>query len=222
MSIIVGDPSTYPTSFEAPDDGDDEDAESVNVAIEALANRTEYLKALKHPASGIIRWCRGGETSLSPAGDKFWSRGSISGSYGAWVLNHPDADGNDSVLTMPVRLPHGAVLAEVRAYLDGTPTSGTHSAMPSSKPSMRLVKVDPVTGTCTSLGNATDAETTVVGYEALHNWALGFFTPPTIDNASFHYAVQVHGEAGTNSKGGSKLYGVRLQFSMTNLDEAAS
>jgi hypothetical protein len=44
MSLITGDGTTYPASFEAPDDGDDRDAASHLVGLEALADRTEYLK----------------------------------------------------------------------------------------------------------------------------------------------------------------------------------
>jgi hypothetical protein len=44
MSLITGDGTTYPASFEAPDDGDDRDAVAHLVGLEALADRTEYLK----------------------------------------------------------------------------------------------------------------------------------------------------------------------------------
>jgi hypothetical protein len=44
MSLITGDGTTYPASFEAPDDGDDRDAAAILVGLEALADRTEHLK----------------------------------------------------------------------------------------------------------------------------------------------------------------------------------
>lgn len=44
MSVITGNGATYPTSFEGPDDGDDRDAGSINAALEALADRTEYMR----------------------------------------------------------------------------------------------------------------------------------------------------------------------------------
>ncbi len=44
MSLITGDGTTYPASFEAPDDGDDRDAAAVLVGLEALADRTEHLR----------------------------------------------------------------------------------------------------------------------------------------------------------------------------------
>lgn len=44
MSVITGDGSSYPATFEGPDDADERDAASVLVALEALADRTEYIK----------------------------------------------------------------------------------------------------------------------------------------------------------------------------------
>lgn len=40
----AGDPDSFPASFELPDDNDDLDAASVGVGLEALADRTQYLK----------------------------------------------------------------------------------------------------------------------------------------------------------------------------------
>lgn len=46
-SIISGDPSVYPGSFEVADDGNEPTAASVVVGVEALANRTAYLNDKK-------------------------------------------------------------------------------------------------------------------------------------------------------------------------------
>lgn len=40
----AGDDTVFPEDFTIPDDGDDEDASSVDVALEALGDRTAYLK----------------------------------------------------------------------------------------------------------------------------------------------------------------------------------
>lgn len=45
----AGDGTTYPASFMVPDDGDAKTASSVNVAFEALADRTAYLAARTIP-----------------------------------------------------------------------------------------------------------------------------------------------------------------------------
>jgi hypothetical protein len=44
-SPFAGSSATYPTTYLIPSDGDDIDAASVNVAFEALGDRTEWLRA---------------------------------------------------------------------------------------------------------------------------------------------------------------------------------
>jgi hypothetical protein len=52
-SPIAGNAGSYPTDFVIPDDGDPRSASSVNVAFEALADRTAYLNA-RTPIIGSI------------------------------------------------------------------------------------------------------------------------------------------------------------------------
>ena len=44
-SPFAGSSATYPATYLIPSDGDDRDAASVNVALEALGDRTEFLRA---------------------------------------------------------------------------------------------------------------------------------------------------------------------------------
>jgi hypothetical protein len=51
---ISGDPNSFPVNFSVPDDGDARTAASVNVAFEALADRTANLDALYGNLRGIV------------------------------------------------------------------------------------------------------------------------------------------------------------------------
>ncbi len=93
---------TFPSDYTIPDDGDPEDAASVNVALEALGDRTAFLRSrldalpslaaltsILAPSDGLVRLVRGFgifvfDASATPSISPF-ALASGDGTPGAWV-----------------------------------------------------------------------------------------------------------------------------------------
>lgn len=232
--IINGDENApWAIGFEAPDDGDDEDAASVDVGLECLANRTAYLKALRHPATGIERWLTIPEPLHSPVrveigeevGDVVWNSPwredvagttTVTGWRNAYIPEVPVAQ----ALSFMLELPHGCVLKGLNAHLTGADGSGS---MPSSRPKLQLFAWTPglaVGTTVAPLATFTDTSLTRADYELPHS--IGGNVNVTIDRGASLYRVRFTSEGGSNSNPGLILHGVKVRFDMTHMDGAAS
>lgn len=211
----AGDETVPWADLTIPDDGDDEDGSSVDVAFECLADRTKYLKALRHETSSVYR-----ELNSHP-----WTN-----TPGNWeIAKYPDDPigwrqiafvDNDRTLVFPFDLPHGCTLLNLFVRIKPF----THVALPSVLPAWTLLEIDGLTGSPSVLASTTDAPANVAAYNAAHSIARISGLGQVIDRVAKRYRLEVFGESssGTGGAVGLVVIGIRARFSMTHLDEAGS
>lgn len=235
-------PSTYtpdstnnPTSFTEPDDGDNEDAASVNVFLEGLADKAAHMnlpeqsntEKYRLASRSITRVSKSAPISsfdISNAPD--WTFGGntapISSPGGTWMvaINSP---GIDQEVTQILEIPHGASVTEVRVTLKG---SAGHGALPATMPHLKLYKLAVSGGVATLLGEIDDPSSGTVTYETAHQVILTGggvdFTSFTVDNSAEVYFVVLSNERGANSQIGLSYFGSEATFTLTRQDDGAA
>lgn len=206
---IAGDENAPWVSFEAPDDGDDEDAESVDVGLECLANRTAYLKALRHPATAVDHWLEYTE----PTEDWIVNTDAGGGAPGGWI--HPTSGGvTGDLLSFPLSVPNGVTIKRIDAFVDPR----THASIPAVRPLFRLWRWAPgITGNGGALiVSATDTSLTAPDYELPHSFGVN--VNHVVTKATHIYRVFFFSEAGAGSETNTYLMGIRVRYDMTHLD----
>lgn len=209
--------TAWNTDYTIPDDGDDIDAASVNVAEEAVGNRTECLRRqvygipLASDAGGGYDWVPVALTPVANEGDNWSFRipprtGTGVGAAGWVQLSAAD----HYALVFPLDdLPKAGKLVQLIAQV----VAGTgHSTLPGAthRPELQLWVQDPgdATATVTLVQSQTDASASVAAYEANHTITMTGITTVTWENAaqSRYYAV-LYGE---DNGGGDGLIGYTI------------
>lgn len=213
----AGDPDADWEDLTIPDDGDDEDASSVDVAFETLANRTAYNKALRHETSSVYRCLNAHPWTNTPAN---WEVSRYPDDPMGWKQISLSGSPTDRTLVFPFSIPHGCVLFNLFVRIK----PATHLSLPSILPGWNLIEIDHSTGAPTVIASVTDSPANVAAYNAAHDMAKITGLSATGDKANKHYRLEVFGETSSGSSGavGLVVIGVRARFSMTVLDEGPS
>jgi hypothetical protein len=209
----AGDPDADWEDFTIPDDGDDEDASSVDVAFETAANRTAYLKALRHETSSVFRVLNAHPWTNTPGN---WEVESYPSDPLGWKQLAFVND--DRTLVFPFNLPHGCTLYNLFVRIKPV----AHLSVPTVPPGWNLIEIDRATGAPLVVASVTDAPANVAAYNAAHDLAKVSGLTAVIDRDSKRYQLEVFGESTSGSFGAAGLVvvSIRARISMTHLDEA--
>jgi hypothetical protein len=209
----VGDPNAPWEDDTIPDDGDDEDAASVDVALQSHADKLAYLKALRHESSSVYRVLNAHPWTNTP---------------GNWEVERYPSDplgwkqlafvDNDRTLVFPFNLPHGCTLYNLFVRIKPV----VHVSVPTVPPGWNLIEIDRATGAPTVVASMTDAPANVAAYNAAHDLAKVSGLSAVIDRDAKRYQLEVFGESSSGSFGavGLVVVSIRARFSMTHLEEA--
>jgi len=159
----AGNPAVFPVDFTVPDDSDDFDVTSVNVAFEALADRTAWLKA-QLSSSSMRRAAIASPTFHTT----HWTANGIGSRWTTLAGN--DGGGDYAYLYFPVLLPNGCTVTSISVLVN--PANGHGGVDPSVKCQIRLMSQDLTTGSLASLLSATDTTTPIASYEAMHEFSV--------------------------------------------------
>ena len=186
-SSYAGDPDLFPTAANIPSDGDEPDAAAWTVSLEALLDRTVWLRAriLSEPIVRVLS-----ETPhYRPAQ---WEP-----SVGAGYLMSIATGVTGTDIVWPLRLPQGARVDYFRLYI--TPTSG-HIFPIQFGPGLAICRMAHATGTLEVLAMTTEAPVNS-SYEVRHEVQVAADpgTPITIDNGTYAYFLLFRNEDGTNA-----------------------
>ncbi len=211
-------PANNPSAYTAPVDGDLKPVASVRVMLEGLADKAAHLDwpesdaTKKYPLASrlLTRTVRAAFVPSVPAN---WT--SLLGGAMVQTGGTPTVSGGFQILD----LPDGAVLSELRIYIDPI---GGHGALPATMPKVQVFRWVPATGVSTSLVSQTDPSASVVAYEALHVITATLGTTETIDNVNNVYAVVFDSEGGANSLNGLQVEGSRAVYTVTSQDPGAA
>lgn len=103
-------------------------------------------------------------------------------------------------LMIPIlKLPLGADITQIKAYIDGKGGGVTHAALPATLPSLLLRKRPLSTGVAATVGTVTDAPANLAAYEAYHALTLNIGDGVAPINGTDDYWLQLTGESGANS-----------------------
>ena len=201
MSTTYGGTATYPALITLPSDGDTRDAASVNTGLEALADRTEYLRAsfpgladsmfqlvpLNAPCVGLesAAWTSDGNMAVHG-----WVQSDTSAAYRiAWTLPTPSK----------------GKLYAVSLWFDGNGSGLSHAGpgLPATLPIFYLFESDALAGTFTAIKTTTIAPANLAAYETLQRVDIIPASSPTFDgNATKSYVLAVSGETGAGAQDG--------------------
>lgn len=220
MHTYTPDPDNFPASITLPDDGDDEDATSVNDPFEDTVDRTAYIT--KHyPLDATTTLIRSQPMSLVPV-----SMNSETPITPQWGWAGPVWVQNDTTFTVavsidcPLDLPHDATLNSVEVVLNGKLITG-HSSLPATMPAIRVFKTNISTGTATPISSlTTDPSGTVGAYDVAHT--VTATVGAAVDRVGYSYSVRIIGESGANSVAGLNICGIVSNCDVANLDKGAS
>lgn len=196
-----------------PDDGDDEDAASVDVALEVLADRTAYLKALRHPATL--------ESKIQKHPQYDWSRWDQSQATPAGLLEFTahTTQSHTNRVVYDVVAPSGCTITGAFMKVRGAPGHGAFpGGKPAKMPKIELWKRNGGSGG-TLVGSATDGSGSAGAFEANHN--VNFACSEVLDNGApsgVQMQIFVYPEADTNAQNGFVICEVWVTYDQTNLD----
>lgn len=167
----------FGTTYALPSDlTDDMDAASVNVALEALGDRTAYLMRLSDLNRTIC-----------------YSRWFISGSMeGGAGLTNISAGAGAGIID---DLPHGAIVSTIKVWL----VPAVHASLPATMPRLSLLAWNIPGGTLAINQSQSDTSPNVGVYNVAHDLTLTLSKPIVIDRTAFTYSILMEGEASTNS-----------------------
>lgn len=209
-SPYAGNPALFPATYLIPSDGDPRNAVSVNVAFEALGDRTAYLQALNSPAT-LTRQMRHAEY-LSD-----WTRICDSAAVSGWQCTHLADAAGVKVIFFPVEVPQGSTIIQVQVTVS---PGGPHPALPAGMPRWEMYSETP-SGTAVLADSLTDGSATVGAYEANHT-IIKTVSIGTVDNQTSRYLLKFYGEAGANSRTSLRVTGVRVVYNILKLDPGGS
>lgn len=206
-----GNPALFPESAPLYDDGDEQVIATVNVALEALLDRTAWLKA------------RTSDPLLVPLFSGHTLTGSSAPAVGFFVPKVDDdrigwlQDAVDPVETggivWHVQVSTAVEIASIVASLNGDDGPGTNTDVPAEPDRPRLVAYrQPTDGSSKGLlGSATDTSTTKAAYEQHHQIALAGESFPVQLAAGEYLVLIFYGHRGPNVGASTlKLYGLEI------------
>lgn len=192
MSHALVETPTFTASVVVPDDGDLENAASVNGALQALANRSERLK---FSTFGAINFS-GYNVPLT----KFRPDQGVLSNNDAWryafngLLEHDKSAGNKAIAQL--ELPEGATITQVQLLATGNFLAGAaHGALPATMPKVTFRELATTGGTNYSV-NQSDTSGNVGAYEIAHTITL---TVNRVVSNLLRYTIEIEGEQGANS-----------------------
>lgn len=193
MPTTYSENDTFPEAVTIPSDGDPPDASAWNVALEALLDRTAFIRAR---ALGVAA-AASVSAALNAPHANISSRFELDGAG----LGHKQSDITDGG---GLRWTIGAtdvegIVTQITVFLDGDGGGADHSGtMPASKPTVKVWLLSLADGSYTQQGSTTtDPSTTTGQYEAVH--------AVTVTGLSFQWdpdaalVLEVIGEHGANS-----------------------
>lgn len=205
-----GDDENYAGSATLPDDGDNADAASVNVPLEACIDGLAYIY------TRVLTWeigtVPGGYAQKSPMVPRAlneWSEETDAGTLAPLGWYQTDNSGNE-LISFEINPPHClARLQRVYVRLDGNghTGAGAHANMPANKPQITVYRVSG--GSLSTLHTETDPTTDKAIYDTPHSIVCPAAADPALDLAPLSFGqrlfVQVAGESGADSAANSLL-----------------
>ena len=187
MHVYTPTPNRLGTA-NVPDDGDLEDASSVNTPIEAALDGIAYLDTLADNLLVSIQHT----TPLYK--DSEWSLG---GGDVAPILI--DSGSSGSTIFQPIKLPRGAKLTSLSMWVKGG--SGHGGSLPAVMPTLVVAKRTMSSGGLTVIRTFTDPSASVVAYELRHILVAGGMNETITDNTDL-YGVYFTSESGAGAQVG--------------------
>lgn len=185
--------ATWNTGYTIPDDGDDRDAASVDVALEALGDRTQFLYARSAPGTIDIPtptnylnadWA----WNVSPMG---WEQATVGAVVGV-------------ILDVGAALPSLCTLDAVTVQCKG---AAGHIALPGTPPKIQLWRQPAGGAAPTKIGEQIDTSATVLVYEDDHPITITGLAEAYDVTDGNRYYLHIFGESGTNDLNGFTTYG---------------
>lgn len=134
----------------------------------------------------------------------------------------PDSKGNlidqnntGSVIFYYLDVPHGQRLFTVSCTI--LPQFG-HGALPATKPKLEMCRLAVASNTETIIGTASDAPSTVLIYEAIHELSLTF-AAHVVDKSTYRYYIRFTSELGANSLAGLAVVNAKFIHNRTSIGE---
>lgn len=133
-------------------------------------------------------------------------------SSGAWRTS---STSSLQIMSCPLDLPHNAVLVNITVYVQG---GAGHASLPSSMPIVDFIRINVATG-ATSSASASDSSATVSAYELAHSIVYTPAVGYTIDRDTYKYVVQFTSEADASVQSNFKVYGIKANYTVTEMDD---
>lgn len=209
MSHTLTEVDSYDPNVSVPDPGDARNAASVGVPFQELTNRTAYFKRLVPGATDgeiMIPLATGRPDALT-GGVWSWEAGGVS--ISTWVQT--DVSGATPI-SFELFLPDQVTITQVRAWVVGSITGVAHAGLPATKPTLKLLEIDPGSGTVTFNASQTDGSGSIGAYDAQHTIILT--TSRFVASQFRRYEVRFTGEGGAGAQA-SKLALIGLQLNYT-------
>ncbi len=188
-SAFAGDPTVFPATYLIPSDGDDRDAASVNVALEALGDRTAWLKAR---VSDFFEYTNSANSGGDPTSQETFSYGTIGSTWTKSTIIKVDITGCKAFDILQCRLHIGAVNL-----------SSTNPA--SHLTSLRMYVTD-------DLGGGSETDFVVSGSHGMID------DDGTTNGTDIYHSYASHGRHGVSFDGTCRVgFEVRLRSSATGM-----
>jgi hypothetical protein len=209
MAHGLTDVAAYAPSVVVPDPGDARNAASVEVPFQQLANRSAYFKRQVPGATNgsIMVPLAAGQPDAFTGGVWSWEAGGVS--LSTWVQT--DISGATPI-GFELFLPDQITVTAVRAFVVGSITGVAHASLPATKPTLKLLEIDPGAGTVTFNASQTDTSGTIGAYDAQH--VILLTTSRFIASQFRRYEIRFTGEGGAGAQA-AKLALIGLQLDYT-------
>ena len=209
-------PTPLPATIDVPDDGDLEDASSVNVPSETSLDAIANLELpQKNPSES---------PPIASRDLNIAQRGMVWFDPAEWFLTAarpiPEAIGASATfyIRMDLTFPHGSTVKEFYVYI--LPTSG-HGALPGTMPSWTMYEKNMITGAETPVDSKADTSVNVAAYEVYH--PIGHHvTVPFVADREKRYFIVFNNEGGANSDSNLQFHGAVSVCTVTSIDVGAS
>jgi hypothetical protein len=212
--VISGDPDADWDDFTIPTDDDEEDASSVDVAFETLADRSAYLKALRHEVTTVTRSVESTPEFVPGQWSSYLVPAATSPTNAAGWLQKSTVSAVN--IFFPFRPPHGSVIKQIDVTIQ---PYTSHGGVVGTKPTWSLISINKATGLDTGIVTQADLSGSLGAYETRHAITRAFMNT-AIDRVTNRYVIKFSGETGANAHIDLCLIGISFNFSMTHLDEA--
>lgn len=120
------------------------------------------------------------------------------------------------VALAPLDLPDNCILNTVIVYLKGGPS---HSALPSILPRFTVYSINPEFGTTNPGDVAIDSSSDPTDYELVHGISYSPASALPINRQTNKYIIRFESEGSTNAQVNMRLYGYKVFYTVTEMDE---